>query len=99
MYDISRFSSLTNIDEWLKVLKKNPEVQNKYMPILFVGGKIDLELEGKRVVEKEYAQEFGKKYNLFDYIECSSVSGENVEFIFEAIARKMVALSDSVQKF
>ena len=99
MYDISRFSSLTNIDEWLKVLKKNPEVQKKYMPILLVGGKIDLELEGKRVVEKEYAQEFGKKYNLFDYIECSSVSGENVEFIFEAIARKMVALSDSVQKF
>ncbi|TET61425.1 MAG: GTP-binding protein [Promethearchaeota archaeon] len=99
MYDISRFSSLTNIDEWLKVLKKNPEVQKKYMPILLVGGKIDLELEGKRVVEKEYAQEFGKKYNLFDCIECSSVSGENVEFIFETIARKMIALSDSVQKF
>jgi small GTP-binding protein len=37
MYGISRFSSLTNLEEWLKILKKNPEVKNSYLPILLVG--------------------------------------------------------------
>ena len=96
MYDISRFSSLTNLEEWLKVLKKNPEVEKIYLPILLVGGKSDLEVDGKRVVENKFASEFGKKNNLFDYIECSSKTGENVEHVFELIARKMIALSSSM---
>ena len=95
MYDISRFSSLTNMEQWLNVLKKNPDVQNKYIPLLLVGGKSDLEVNGKRVVEKKFASEYGEKNNLFDYIECSSKTGENVELVFETIARKMIALSDS----
>ena len=96
MYDISRFSSLTNLEEWLKVLKKNSEVENRYLPILLVGGKLDLESKGKRVVEKEYAFEYGKKYNLFDHLECSSITGENVEDVFDNIAKKMIALSNSL---
>ena len=65
------------------------------MPILLVGGKLDLESEGKRVVEKEFANEYGKKINLFDYLECSSITGENVEKVFETIALKMISLSNS----
>lgn len=95
MYDISRFSSLTNLEEWLKVLKKNPEVREKYIPILLVGGKLDLDANGKRVVEYDFAIEYGKKYNLYEYIECSSATGENVELIFNMIAKKMITLSDS----
>jgi small GTP-binding protein len=94
MYDISRFSSLMNLEEWLNVLKRNLEVEKTYLPILLVGGKLDLESQGKRVVEHEYAYEFGKKNNLFDHIECSSFSGENVENVFEKISKKMIALSD-----
>lgn len=95
VYDISRFSSLTNLEEWVKVLKKNPEARNKYIPILLVGGKMDLESKGKRVVEKEFALEYGKKNNLFEYIECSSITGENIENVFEIITRKMISLSIS----
>jgi len=96
MYDISRFSSLTNLEEWLKVLKKNPEVREKYIPILLVGGKLDLDANGKRVVEYDFASEYGKKYNLFEYIECSSLTGENVELIFTLIAKKMIDISVSM---
>ncbi len=96
MYDISRFSSLTNLEEWLKVLKKNPEVRDKYIPILLVGGKLDLDANGKRVVEYDFASEYGEKYNLFEYIECSSLTGENVELIFNLIAKKMIDISLSM---
>lgn len=94
MYDISRFSSLKNLDEWLKVLKKAPGEKDTSMPILLVGGKLDLEIEGKRVVEKEYAHEYGKKCNLFDIIECSSLTGTNIERVFDTIARKMLSISE-----
>ena len=94
MYDMSRFSSLTNLEDWLKVLKRFPKKGNKYMPILLVAGKLDLELEGKRVIEKEFAYEYGKKHNLFDFIECSSKTGENIENIFNTIGTKMLILSD-----
>ena len=60
------------------------------MPILLVGGKSDLALEGNRTVDKEYALKYGRKYNIFDFFECSSKTGENVDLIFTKIARKML---------
>ena len=77
-----------------QILKKFPKEGDKYMPILLVAGKLDLEPEGKRVIEKEFAYEYGKKHNLFDFIECSSKTGENIENIFNTIATKMLILSD-----
>jgi hypothetical protein len=56
---------------------------------------MDLESQGKRVVETEFASEYGKKYNLFNHLECSSMTGENVEKVFEEIAKKMISLSNS----
>ena len=90
MYDISRFSSLSNLDGWLKVLQKSPLDQRNYLPIMLVGGKKDLELQGKRVIESEYAKDYGNKRNLFDFIEFSSKTGENVENIFEVLSRKLL---------
>ena len=93
MYDISRFNSLTNLEEWLKVVKKGYDDETEYFPVLLVGGKSDLEEEGKRVIQAEFAAEYGKKHNLFDFIECSSKTGVNVENVFISIARKMMILS------
>jgi small GTP-binding protein len=93
MYDISRLLSLTHLDEWLKILKKAPDEGQIEFPILLVGGKSDLEFEGKRVIDADYAKKYGGERNLFDYIECSSKTGENVEEIFIRIARKMMERS------
>ena len=93
MYDISRFYSITHLGDWINLLDKAPDNQGDRMPILLVGGKKDLASEGKRVVEKEYAFEEGQKYGVFDFIECSSKTGENVNEIFQNIARKMLELS------
>ncbi|MEE9376456.1 MAG: Rab family GTPase [Candidatus Lokiarchaeia archaeon] len=93
MYDISRFSSLTNLDDWLKVLKKTPGDSENCIPILLVAGKLDLEAEGKRVIEKEFAFEYGKKHNFFDFVECSSKTGENIDDIFNIITKKILKLT------
>ncbi len=93
MFDITRFSSLKNLESWLKVINKNQEFQEQSFPILLVGGKLDLENEGKRSIEREYAGKFGKEHNLYDFIECSSKTGENVETLFASIAHKMMQLS------
>jgi len=92
MYDISRFPSLSNLDDWLKILNKAPDDVD-YFPILLVGGKADLELEGKRVIESDFARTYGSERHLYDFIECSSKTGENVEQIFGTIAYKMMEAS------
>lgn len=91
MYDVSRFSSLKNLDGWLEVVQKSPIEQGNYLPIMLVGGKSDLELQGKKVIDSEYAQSYGRERNLFDFIECSSKTGENVERIFELLSRKLLS--------
>lgn len=90
MYDISRFYSITHLEDWINLLDKAPDKQGQRMPILLVGGKKDLSLDGKRVVETSYAVEQGKKFGVFDFIECSSKTGENIEQIFYYMARKML---------
>ena len=93
MYDISRFYSITHIEDWINLLNKAPDRQEKKLPILLVGGKKDLVFEGKRVIEEDYASELGKKFGIFDLVECSSKTGENVDLIFSVMALKMLESS------
>ena len=84
MYDISQKTSLINIDEWLDIFKKiNPEC-----PVIIVGGKLDLQEE--RAIPIDEAMSISKSYDFYDYIECSSKTGENVEKIFNKLFRKII---------
>ena len=85
MYDITNYSSLAHIDDWLMVIKK--EV-NYTLPILVVGGKADLSEE--REVSHEDGINIAKSRDMEGFIECSAKSGENVEHTFEAITRLML---------
>ena len=88
MYDITRYTSVKNIDDWLSIFEKNVREKQMQIPIIMVGGKIDL--QEKRSVETEDAVELSEKHNLQGYFECSSKTGDRVEDIFESITRKMM---------
>ncbi len=80
MYDISNKSSLINLNEWI-LLFQNKVVERKgQIPILIVGGKLDLYADRK--VNLEDAYNLSESYNILGYIECSAKTGENVEKVF-----------------
>ena len=94
MYDITRYTSIKNIDDWLSIFEKNTRDKQINIPIVMVGGKLDL--QEKRSVETEDAVELSEKHNLQGYYECSSKTGDNVEEIFESITRKMMKSSNLI---
>ncbi len=88
MFDLTRHDTLTRVKEWLDTFKQGLSTEIKDIPILLVGGKLDLK-DQKEFSQKE-AEIIAQRYNLFDYIECSSKTGENVERIFEALLRRIL---------
>ncbi|MFX1500131.1 MAG: Rab family GTPase [Promethearchaeota archaeon] len=88
MFDITRYSSVKDIDDWLSIFEYFVSEKELKIPIIMVGGKSDL--EEKRSVESDEAIELANKYKLRSYIECSSKTGENVEEIFESITKIMI---------
>ena len=88
MYDITRYSSILNFDEWLNVFKTGAGFDIKPIPILMVGGKLDL--TERRAISFEQAFEFAQSRHLYKVIECSAKTGENVQSIFTDITRRMM---------
>ena len=88
MYDITNFSSLKRINEWLVIFKEGLSEEEKQIPILMVGGKLDLHED--RRVSSEKAVELSKSYNLIGHIECSSKIGENVDLTFETLTKTIL---------
>ncbi|MGV9170960.1 MAG: Rab family GTPase [Promethearchaeia archaeon] len=85
MYDITNYSSLAHIDDWLNVIRDKLE---EYLPILIVGGKADL--HENREVAIEDGIKIAKSREVDGFIECSSKTGKNVEESFKAITKIMM---------
>ena len=91
MFDITRNTSLKNLPDWLEVFYDGTKDSNQKVPIIMVGGKLDL--HDRRSVYSNDAVELAKKYDLYDYIECSAKTGENVDIIFYKIARNLTEMA------
>jgi len=88
MYDITKYSSLKNIEDWLIAFKESLSDDKKELPILMVGGKLDLSNE--RMISQRSAKNISQKYKFLKYFECSSKTGENVEKIFKFLTRSIM---------
>ncbi len=87
MFDITRRTSLRNFGDWLEIFKQGTVDMNIDVPIIMVGGKLDL--HDRRSVYSKDAVDLAKQYELLDYIECSAKTGENVELIFYKLALEL----------
>ena len=86
VFDVSSKPSFDDLQGWIS---KVAEVQDpKTFPFIIIANKIDLELEGKRVVTKEEAQAFADKYGL-PLFETSAKSGQGVEEAFQTLIQKV----------
>jgi small GTP-binding protein len=91
MYDITRKGSLDNMRDWISIFKRDLIKEESQIPILAVGGKKDLYSEEK--VTYEYAKNLADSCNIYDVIECSAKTGENVDLIFKSITNRMLESS------
>jgi len=84
MFDLTRTMTLENLDQWVDICRKH----NSELPILFLGTKADL--VEHIVIDNEFIMEYKEKFNLFDYMTVSALTGENVEIAFETLTRKII---------
>jgi len=89
MYDVTNYSSIAHIDDWLMAIKL--EIETAF-PIVVIGGKCDL--ADNREVSSQEGMKIAKSRNLEAFIECSSKSGINVEESFDTLTRLMLQKSD-----
>ena len=87
LYDITNFSSIAHIDDWLSVIRKEIRAEDAF-PIIAVGSKADL-VESREVSSAEGIK-IAKSRNVNGFIETSSKSGENVEKTFKALTGLML---------
>lgn len=84
MFDLTNYESLIALKEWLPEFGKTV----RYVPLIMVGGKLDLEQQ--RVCKKDEVLDIMKSYDFHKYIECSSKTGENVELVFRVLLSKIL---------
>mgnify|MGYP001147491596 CR=1 FL=1 len=94
MFDLSNKASLNRIDGWIEIFKKGLDPSEKRIPILMVGGKLDL--QDQIAITKNEAKKIVKEHNLHKYITCSSKTGVNVENIFETLVRDILRFQNLI---
>ncbi|MBY8988715.1 MAG: GTP-binding protein [Candidatus Lokiarchaeota archaeon] len=87
LYDITNYSSIAHIDDWLSVIRKEIRAEDIF-PIIVVGSKADL-VENREVSSVD-AIKIAKSRNANGFIETSSKSGVNVEKTFDALTSLML---------
>jgi len=88
MYDITRYSTFKNLEDWLDVFNDTNKKHGQEISKILVGSKTDL--SDNRVVSKDDALKYSESNGFLDYLECSSQNGENVEEVFDNIAKVML---------
>mgnify|MGYP001242071801 CR=1 FL=1 len=76
-YDITNKQSFNNLHKWIKIIKENVKVN--YIGVL-IGTKLDL--NNKRQVEKQYANNYANSIDFFFY-ETSSKDNINIDTLFD----------------
>ena len=83
IFDVTSKLSFERINFWINELKEKKKLNE--LGLLLIGNKIDL--NEKRNVKKEEAEEFAKEYNI-NYYETSALQNINIKNIINDIAQQ-----------
>ncbi|WP_287586346.1 Rab family GTPase [Candidatus Borrarchaeum sp.] len=82
-FDLSDFSTLLSVKEWLQLIRGNTE-----NPVtILVGTKAD----NTNLLDEEIIKEFCIQNEIDEYIPTSSKTGKNVDFVFKELIRRVIA--------
>jgi small GTP-binding protein len=87
VYDITNYSSIAHIDDWLTVIRREIKAEDQF-PIIVVGSKAHL--AEFREVSAEEGIKIARSRGVDGFIEVSDKTGENVEKMFEALTGLML---------
>jgi small GTP-binding protein len=87
MFDLTSEKTLDRVEGWLDSFREGLSSEEKDVPVLLVGSKLDL--KEQRQVPYEKAEKIKRKYSFFEYIECSSKTGEKAKYVFESLIRRI----------
>ncbi|OLS21181.1 MAG: hypothetical protein HeimC3_36810 [Candidatus Heimdallarchaeota archaeon LC_3] len=83
-FDSTSLLTLVSLHDWLDLIGKY--INLKTIPLILISTKHDLKLN---ISDKEIYQ-FMKKYNIGYYYQTSSVTGKNIEAVFEKVTQLMI---------
>ena len=86
VFDINEEKSFQALGNWINFYRENKEPLMKDM-LYLVGNKIDI---GNNVISDKEAKKYLKENNLKKYFKTSAKSGDNVDKLFEEIAKDLI---------
>ena len=84
MFDLTRPLTIEKLDDWVNLVRK----VSKNAPLILIGTKKDM-IESVSVSD-DIALKYKKKYNCIDYVKTSAKTGENVDLVFETLAKAII---------
>ena len=86
VFDINDEKSFESLGTWINYYRENKEPLMKDM-LYLVGNKIDI---GMSVISDKKAEKYLEKNNLIKYFKTSAKNGDNVDKLFEEIAKDLI---------
>ncbi|MFX1521643.1 MAG: Rab family GTPase [Promethearchaeota archaeon] len=82
-FDLTDYTTLHSIDEWMQIIKENTTA-----PVaILVGTKAD----SAEFLDEEVIKQFCIAHKIDEFIPTSSKTGENVDFVFQELIRRIIA--------
>ena len=84
LFDITQEATFADLNDWLKLINASSGDMVK----ILVGSKVDL--EDQRKITNDTAEKFKADNNISEYIQTSAKTGQNVEEVFNTMAKIIV---------
>lgn len=93
-FDLSRFSTLNKLYNWISILKDGKVWGDPNVKFFLVGTKKDLVEKNPHAISKEQIDEFKKEFNIDIYFETSALDGTGINDLFRQVALNMIEQED-----